>query len=44
MRKDNAYFSFDWRIQRPITFGADGRFAGMITEDLGDFGKPRALE
>jgi phytanoyl-CoA hydroxylase len=23
--------------------GADGRFAGMITEDLSDFGKPRSL-
>jgi len=23
--------------------GADGRFAGMITEDLGEFGKPRNL-
>jgi len=23
--------------------GPDGRFAGMITEDLGDFGKPRSL-
>jgi ectoine hydroxylase-related dioxygenase (phytanoyl-CoA dioxygenase family) len=23
--------------------GADGRFAGMITEDLGEFGKPRSL-
>jgi hypothetical protein len=21
-RKDNAYFSFDWRLQRPFTFGA----------------------
>jgi hypothetical protein len=22
-RKDNAYFSFDWRLQRPIRFGKD---------------------
>jgi len=21
LRKDNAYFSFDWRIQRPFKFG-----------------------
>ncbi len=27
LRKDNSYFSFDWRIQRPIKFGADGRYA-----------------
>lgn len=26
-RKDNNYFSFDWRLQRPFTFGSDGRFA-----------------
>jgi hypothetical protein len=27
LRKDNNYFSFDWRLQRPFKFGADGRFA-----------------
>jgi hypothetical protein len=27
LRKDNNYFSFDWRIQRPIKFGFDGRYA-----------------
>jgi hypothetical protein len=27
LRKDNKYFSFDWRLQRPFKFGADGRFA-----------------
>jgi hypothetical protein len=26
-RKDNKYFSFDWRLQRPFKFGSDGRFA-----------------
>src|SRR5881394_4506621 len=26
LRKDNNYFSFDWRIQRPIKFGFDGRY------------------
>ena len=26
-RKDNKYFSFDWRLQRPFKFGGDGRFA-----------------
>jgi hypothetical protein len=26
-RKDNKYFSFDWRLQRPFKFGRDGRFA-----------------
>ncbi|HEY0430699.1 MAG TPA: hypothetical protein VGC61_02740, partial [Pyrinomonadaceae bacterium] len=26
-RKDNAYFSFDWRLQRPFKFGADDRYA-----------------
>jgi hypothetical protein len=27
LRKDNNYFSFDWRIQRPFKFGFDGRYA-----------------
>ena len=27
LRKDNKYFSFDWRLQRPFKFGRDGRFA-----------------
>jgi hypothetical protein len=27
LRKDNGYFSFDWRIQRPIKFGHDGQYA-----------------
>ena len=27
VRKDNGYFTFDWRIQRPIKFGSDGRYA-----------------
>ncbi len=27
LRKDNAYFSFDWRLQRPFKFGADGHYA-----------------
>ena len=27
LRKDNKYFSFDWRIQRPFKFGSDGRYA-----------------
>ncbi|MGH9927671.1 MAG: TonB-dependent receptor, partial [Pyrinomonadaceae bacterium] len=26
-RKDNEYFSFDWRLQRPFKFGSDGRYA-----------------
>jgi len=26
-RKDNKYFSFDWRLQRPFKFGADGHYA-----------------
>ena len=26
-RKDNKYFSFDWRLQRPFKFGVDGRYA-----------------
>jgi hypothetical protein len=26
-RKDNNYFSFDWRLQRPFKFGSDGRYA-----------------
>jgi hypothetical protein len=26
-RKDNKYFSFDWRLQRPFKFGSDGHFA-----------------
>ncbi len=27
VRKDNSYFSFDWRLQRPFKFGADDRYA-----------------
>jgi hypothetical protein len=27
LRKDNKYFSFDWRLQRPFKFGFDGRYA-----------------
>ena len=27
LRKDNKYFSFDWRLQRPFKFGSEGRFA-----------------
>ena len=27
LRKDNKYFSFDWRLQRPFKFGRDGRYA-----------------
>ena len=27
LRKDNKYFSFDWRLQRPIKFGSDGHYA-----------------
>ena len=27
LRKDNEFFSFDWRVQRPFRFGQDGRFA-----------------
>jgi hypothetical protein len=27
LRKNNEYFSFDWRIQRPFKFGSDGRYA-----------------
>ena len=27
LRKDNAYFSFDWRLQRPFKFGDDGQYA-----------------
>jgi hypothetical protein len=27
LRKDNKYFSFDWRLQRPFKFGSDGRYA-----------------
>ncbi|MDQ1727994.1 MAG: hypothetical protein QOD33_119 [Pyrinomonadaceae bacterium] len=27
LRKDNNYFSFDWRLQRPFRFGFDGRYA-----------------
>ncbi len=26
-RKDNKYFSFDWRLQRPFKFGADDQYA-----------------
>jgi hypothetical protein len=26
-RKDNKYFSFDWRLQRPFKFGSDGHYA-----------------
>ena len=26
LRKNNQYFSFDWRIQRPFKFGSDGRY------------------
>ena len=27
LRKDNRYFSFDWRLQRPFKFGADDQYA-----------------
>jgi hypothetical protein len=27
LRKDNKYFSFDWRLQRPFKFGSDGHYA-----------------
>src|SRR6266700_3010946 len=27
LRKDNKYFSFDWRLARPFKFGSDGRYA-----------------
>jgi hypothetical protein len=27
LRKDNNYFSFDWRLQRPFKFGFDGRYS-----------------
>jgi hypothetical protein len=27
LRKDNNYFSFDWRLQRPFRFGSDGHYA-----------------
>lgn len=27
LRKDNKYFSFDWRLQRPFHFGVDDRYA-----------------
>ncbi|MEW5982901.1 MAG: TonB-dependent receptor [Acidobacteriota bacterium] len=29
-RKDNAYFSFDWRLQRPFSFGTRYRLIPMI--------------
>jgi hypothetical protein len=30
LRKDNAYFSFDWRIQRPFKFGEKYALIPMI--------------
>jgi len=27
LRKDNKYFSFDWRLQRPFKFGSDDHYA-----------------
>ena len=27
LRKDNKYFSFDWRLQRPFKFGSEGHYA-----------------
>jgi outer membrane receptor for ferrienterochelin and colicin len=30
LRKDNAYFSFDWRLQRPIRFGKNMQLVPII--------------
>ena len=37
MRKDNKYFSFDWRIQRPFHFGGEKYALVPIVEMFNTF-------
>ena len=42
-RKDNAYFSFDWRLQRPIKFGKGGTDSENVgLEQVGVRGRKHA--
>jgi hypothetical protein len=45
IRKNNEYFSFDWRLQRPFKFGFDDRYALIpIVEMFNTFNNKNNLE
>jgi hypothetical protein len=45
IRKNNEYFSFDWRLQRPFKFGFDGRYALIpVVEMFNTFNNKNNLE
>ncbi len=45
LRKNNEYFSFDWRLQRPFKFGSDGRYALIpVVEMFNTFNNKNNLE